>query len=187
MNRREILSTLPIALSGCISAPSRPSRDGGDGYVIDVIDRPDPEAYSIEFAVSYPDEERVVADLQIAVTANADETVGISTDPPRPFGILAGKEVDGAGSLAFWSADYETSDLVGTEGHSLTQMTQPGLITRLQPGESVRSTYSVRRDAELGSVTTNLLPGIYEVVGVGSDLFEVNGTSPDVTLQISES
>ncbi len=142
------------------------------------------EGYSISFDVEYPDAEDVIADIHVTVENTGEKPIGITTGPPAPFGILVAEAVNTANSITLWSAAYERSDGVKTEGYTIGLVNRVGLTTGLQPGDSAESTYSLRRDATTGDGTGELATGTYDLTGHDGEPFQVNGDPVDAQLQV---
>jgi len=136
------------------------------------------------FDVEYPDAESVIAVLHLTVENTGDEPVGVTAGPPAPFGILVAEAVDTANSITLWNEAYERSDGVETEGYSIGLVNRVGFTTGLRPGESVGSTYSIRRDAATGDGTGELATGTYDLTGDDGEPFRVNGEPMDAQLQL---
>lgn len=187
MKRRELLATLPVAISGCAGMTDAGQTEGRDGYRVDVTSEQGTEDYSVGFDVTYPEAEVVVADIYIEIKADSAEEVTITAGPPGPFGVIAVEAVDNDRSMTLWSDKYEESDMIETEDHRITRRNQPQVMTELSPSQSVVAAYSVRKDTTRKGSEVDFKPGTYETTGEDSETFEVNNEPLNFQLEIIES
>lgn len=84
--------------------------------------------------------------LELSVTNTGGRAVELLTGPPPPFGTLGGRRVGGDERLVLWTQEYVESRYVGTRAGRLTARLAVGLSVTLDPGETRRTRYQIRRN-----------------------------------------
>lgn len=95
--------------------------------------------------------------IQVSVTNEADDTVGVVTGPPAPFGPLWFGGVDADGGFLAWSDGYGVAEPRRWETCQ-NQMVWPDVVrsTEVAPGETVTDEFRV------SALTHGIQPGSYE-------------------------
>ena len=103
------------------------------------------------------DDERL--SIELALTNESDEVLTIDGGAPAPFEVLRFEETGPGGrTLTAWSEAYEESQHVHTVPHrGVTLVNSIGIMTELDPGETVRETYT------LSTETHRIQPGSYSL------------------------
>jgi hypothetical protein len=86
------------------------------------------------------------ARLELSVTNTGGRAVELLTGPPPPFGTLGGRRAGGDERLTLWTEEYVESRYVGTRAGRVTARLAVGLSVTLDPGETRRTRYQIRRD-----------------------------------------
>ncbi|WP_171006725.1 outer membrane protein assembly factor BamB family protein [Halalkalirubrum salinum] len=118
------------------------------------VDEDAPVAVSFAIDGDGVDEDDTVS-ISLAIENQSDEVLSFNTGAPEPFGIFSLH--DDAQNLVAWTPAYEETTHVHTSPHlGITGVNSIGLSTAIQPGDTVRETYSISDE------THGIQPGTYE-------------------------
>lgn len=126
----------------------------------------DSSAVDVAFDATLPDETASPdspAELTLVLRNTGDETLGVTSGAPGPFGIqYMHPRGDPATRVLLWTDDYEESGHVQTDGRAVVGHTDVGIRTDVAPGEAARQTFEI--------ASADLATGAYELadsIGVG--------------------
>lgn len=118
--------------------------------------------------------ERRPAVLEVRVTNTGTESIAVFSGAPAPFGVVNVYSTD-EDRLTLWSAAYEESAYVGTDGKTVEGADDIAVSTFLEAGESFERSFEIHLESP------NLEPGTYE----GSIDSQVeNGEGEDLRLDL---
>lgn len=184
MKRRGVLATVPVVFSGCMTVPGG-NQSSKDDLRIEPVVRTESEDYSINVDVETSDAKDVIAVARIAVENTGQGLVKVTSGAPGPFGKLVGYSKNDDSAIPFWTQVYER-EMPGfeAEDHRLTSWVELEMTQSIEPGKKLEGKYSIRKNAAIGTLTTNISDGTYQISLYEDEPFEVDGSPADIELSV---
>lgn len=140
MKRRDLIASSAIlsTLSGCIS--SLGSQTGS----LQITTQPKVERDDIGVGAEVVNKQitkQTSGKISLSLKNASTNELELASLPAKPFGVL--ELVWNDDKTTLWSDQYETSNLVETNGKEVTVIRQAEPILRLGPGESISQVYSI--------------------------------------------
>lgn len=124
---------------------------GPDKTVYTVSLENDPVKDAGEFAtlrvklVDPPVEPGLPAAVETALTNTSEETMGVSSSAPSPFGVLWAESDDGE-SITLWNDAYEGNQYVGTDSKRVEEIDDIAVGKKIDAGGLVSRTFEIHED-----------------------------------------